>query len=898
MKKNLRTIVAAVCVVAMLLSLSGAAFADEEEAEEPVMMEETAAEEEYEVADAEEPVIMEEPADEEEYETADAEEPEELVLTEGEEEEIPPEEDEEPEEIETQDCDADDVSIMVTDTWYWPFPGTTTADINGGYHDGIDVAVSRGSAIYAPQNGTIVSEYHGCRQFGAYHPNGGSRLCKDQGVCAPNHGFAEDATNPDVAGFCNHGYGNGVCLLTTDGVYVQFAHMNSDPVVAEGQYVTKGTLLGYAGGSGCATGTHCHYATASNGEFSGFFDPRDISYTYSLEGERTPVGVLDVLEGTANGTIHIRGWAFDYDDLSADLVLHVYVGGDNNQTGHGYVTRCNHILRNDVNDGRYGNVGSCHGFDLELPISERGSQPVYVFAIDAGERGHNKLLEGNLNGGTVTVSGAGLTGITLNKSSLQLSPGASEKLTASLSPSGVNTQAIHWSSSNTSVATVNNGTVTAVSDGTAVITAALQNYSSITDACTVTVSSGRLKVTGLLDGAAGNSTAGYGTFNVYINNVLDAQGVTSYNKTWPNGTRYSITNIRAADARHKYMGASSNYASLSGTISGTVNPQLRFATIQNAGVLTVSAAEGSRGDVVEVSVCIGNNPGITDLLITPEWSEDNVQLLLSESGLTHEFQSGKYKWTSGSVNQKNGELFRLVFRIRDDAAAGEVPISFTCSAGDMYNNQAGKAYAPAVTGGVITVEASSSAETTGMISVSEAKGRAGDEVTVDVSIDENPGITALTLSFDYDRSRLSYVGFEDAGFTDWTVANKAVWLGNSDSSYNGVILKLKFRILDNAAEGDATVTVTCGEGDMVDSSEAVYIPAVQAGTITVYTTIPGDINGDGSIDARDLVRLKRSIAGEEVELAGSGDTTGDGKVDARDLVRLKNYIAGVNVELH
>ena len=174
----------------------------------------------------------------------------------------------------------------------------------------------------------------------------------------------------------------------------------------------------------------------------------------------------------------------------------------------------------------------------------------------------------------------------------------------------------------------------------------------------------------------------------------------------------------------------------------------------------------------------------------------------------------------------------------------------------------------------------------------------GDEVTVNVSIAENPGIMVLNLGLDYDRTRLSYVGFEDAGFTDWTVASNAVWLGNSNSNFNGVILKLKFKIVDNAPEGDAYVTVTCGDGDMADQNETVYIPSIQAGKVTVYITIPGDINGDGKVNALDLVRLKRAIAGENVELVGSGDTTGDGKVNALDLVRLKRAIAGENVELH
>lgn len=62
--------------------------------------------------------------------------------------------------------------------------------------------------------------------------------------------------------------------------------------------------------------------------------------------------------------------------------------------------------------------------------------------------------------------------------------------------------------------------------------------------------------------------------------------------------------------------------------------------------------------------------------------------------------------------------------------------------------------------------------------------------------------------------------------------------------------------------------------------------------------IPGDMTGDGLVNALDLVRLKKFIAGESVEIAGSADTTGDGRINALDLIRLQKYIAGLDVEIN
>lgn len=47
----------------------------------------------------------------------------------------------------------------------------------------------------------------------------------------------------------------------------------------------------------------------------------------------------------------------------------------------------------------------------------------------------------------------------------------------------------------------------------------------------------------------------------------------------------------------------------------------------------------------------------------------------------------------------------------------------------------------------------------------------------------------------------------------------------------------------------------------------------------------GDINADGSVDVKDLVRLMKYISGADVTICGS-DVNGDGVTDTRDLVRL------------
>ena len=221
--------------------------------------------------------------------------------------------------IEEEVITEDENKAMAADVWLWPFPTSNTQ--NRGYssnHQGVDIGANIGDPIYAVNDGTIYKKYEGCGQYGAYASGG--TPCKDAGRCSPNHGY--------YSGYCNNGYGNGICLKTNDGYYVQFAHMQSvNSSLYEGQYVTKGTLLGYVGGSGMATGKHCHYAVATGGEFSGFVNPMNMSYTYDYNA---PPKVHDTLPV----------------DLGADFYAYI-----RNQSENVYLTNQKHNIGGEAFTG-------------------------------------------------------------------------------------------------------------------------------------------------------------------------------------------------------------------------------------------------------------------------------------------------------------------------------------------------------------------------------------------------------------------------------------------------------------------------------------------------------------------------------------------------------------------
>lgn len=110
----------------------------------------------------------------------------------------------------------------ITSYYGWrthPIFGTTK------YHSGMDIAVDSGTPIHAADSGTIV-----------------------------------------YSGWLG-GYGNCVMIDHGGGLVTLYAH-NSALNVGEGQYVSKGAVVAYAGSTGYSTGPHCHFEVRLHGELT------------------------------------------------------------------------------------------------------------------------------------------------------------------------------------------------------------------------------------------------------------------------------------------------------------------------------------------------------------------------------------------------------------------------------------------------------------------------------------------------------------------------------------------------------------------------------------------------------------------------------------------------------
>ena len=144
--------------------------------------------------------------------------------------------------------------------------------------------------------------------------------------------------------------------------------------------------------------------------------------------------------------------------------------------------------------------------DEDIASADIALPNINVTGLSAGETTmtvKGKLFVTNFAGGAstesdvelsclVSVTDAEVLGVSLNTTTLELEPGETANLTYTLNPAYAKPSgAVQWTSSDTNVATVDNGTVTAVSEGTATITLTVDEK---TATCTVTVESGVVAV--------------------------------------------------------------------------------------------------------------------------------------------------------------------------------------------------------------------------------------------------------------------------------------------------------------------------------------------------------------------------------------------------------------------
>jgi len=164
--------------------------------------------------------------------------------------------------------------------------------------------------------------------------------------------------------------------------------------------------------------------------------------------KQQPIGHLDGIEG-GKGTVTAIGWAVDPDDYSKDVDIHIYVGG-NIGVGGLYIFTSNNESRSDVKN-EHPNVKENCGFNYTFKVNERGTQEVYVYAIDTQGTSTNKLIGHT----TITIANPDPV-IRINPDNLQLNVNDTKPLTVSFEIS--ETYKLNYHIADTNIASAKWGT--------------------------------------------------------------------------------------------------------------------------------------------------------------------------------------------------------------------------------------------------------------------------------------------------------------------------------------------------------------------------------------------------------------------------------------------------------
>ena len=310
---------------------------------------------------------------------------------------------------------------------------------------------------------------------------------------------------------------NGVIVNGTDNGSYRWAGINSEgnaTIILEGTNSVKGFYNKYPGihiatgktltikGDGSLTASSNGYACGIGCGYEGINAGNIVieGGTITATGGYGCAGIGGGIHGSSCGDITITGGYIDatggYYNTGAGAAG---IGSGNYGSSCGNITITGGTITatggNNSSAGIGGGVsGSCGDITITDGVTsvtaKKGNYaPNSIGAGGGGTSGTvtiGGIVTGNITESPYTYAPVHpVTDVSLNKTSTKLIVGSSETLTATITPTNATNKNVTWKTSNADVATVADGTVTAVGPGTATITVTSVDGPSAT--CTVTV---------------------------------------------------------------------------------------------------------------------------------------------------------------------------------------------------------------------------------------------------------------------------------------------------------------------------------------------------------------------------------------------------------------------------
>lgn len=130
----------------------------------------------------------------------------------------------------------------------------------------------------------------------------------------------------------------------------------------------------------------------------------------------------------------------------------------------------------------------------------------------------------------------------------------------------------------------------------------------------------------------------------------------------------------------------------------------------------------------------------------------------------------------------------------------------------------------------------------GHITIGSTSAVTGDIVTIPISIEDNPGIMAITISITYDSKALKYIeyvpgrvvkDFEHLIDHPTKSLMRFVCLEPGDRTRNDVIMSLRFKVKDNAEFGFSKIDIEYSQGDFCNWDLDRIMPTITSGGVDI-----------------------------------------------------------------
>ncbi|MBQ7587876.1 MAG: Ig-like domain-containing protein [Lachnospiraceae bacterium] len=315
----------------------------------------------------------------------------------------------------------------------------------------------------------------------------------------------------------------------------------------------------------------------------------------------------------------------------------------------------------------------------------------YTFSLDA----ENALVDAlglSTRKYTIVIEGdIPVTGVTLDKSALELNEGASATLTAAVSPDNATDKSVTWKSSDEKIATVSSsGKVTAVKEGIATITVTSNSNKDKSASCKVTVKKNNIPVTSVtLDKTSLEINAGSTSV---LTATVKPDNATDKTVTW----KSSDEKIATVNSSGKVTAVKEGTATITVTSNSnkdkSASCKVTVKSKPTGIVIKADDVSGAAGSTVSVPVRITGNPGLGGLSLTiisdPALSIESVEKgsILSSGTFEQNKDTGLAQWyTRESAATGDGILFVVKFSVKNGAEKKNYPVNIAFKDGKKEN---------------------------------------------------------------------------------------------------------------------------------------------------------------------------------------------------------------------